>query len=213
MPTIFTYQALGCVMIMPRYVPEVVTSPEVIIAAGGKHTQYFDTPELELAAYGTLQVATLKAPPPQNSNLSVTQVGNEVISKLVPVSVAAFGLALREQDAVAVGINLNATTPLPQPDATTLLRGLLNAEVAERDLGSKTTLIGGGVKLIYDRKPWVATVTIEIDPKNAAQVACAVNFNIDKPTKGQVTLVQQADKLREWFERTTWEIVGEGVDA
>ena len=51
MPATFTYQMSGCVLITPRYVPGILLSPEIVEAAGGKHAQYFDTTEIELASY------------------------------------------------------------------------------------------------------------------------------------------------------------------
>jgi len=142
----FVYQMSGCVLIVPQYVPGIVAHLEVGTAAGGKRTQYFDTPEIELAVYGTLQVSSTKAAPPQQANLSIAQGGNETVARLVTVSQAAFSLALKEQNAIAMGINLNATIAIADRDATTLLSGLLNPIIASRNTGNKVTMIGGGIR-------------------------------------------------------------------
>lgn len=148
--------------------------------------------------------------PPQPANVSITQGGNESSSRLVSVAQAAFKLALQDQEATAVGINFVASIPLPESDVNRLLQGLLNPAIAERDTGrSGGILVGGGIKLIYDKRPWLATVSIDSDPKNKTQVVCSVNFNIDNPPKGKVTLIQEADKLRAWFEQTVGAVVGE----
>lgn len=208
MPATFTYQVLGCVIVVPHYVPEIVANSKIRETVGSRHTQLLDTPDAELIVYGTLQIANVKQPP-QQASLSVTQVGNEPTSRLVPVAQVAFSLALKDQSAMAVGINFNATVTLSEQGAGTLLHGLLNPKIVERRTNRGGTLTGGGIRLIYDKSPWVATVAIESDPTNETQAVCSVNFNINNPTKGEVTLIQQVDKLRAWFEQTVKEIVEE----
>jgi len=212
MATTFTYQMSGCVLIMPQYVPGIVTHQEVVDAAGGRHTQAVDTQEVELAIYGTaLQLVNAKQPPPQQGNISVTQPGDESIARLEKVAFAAFRLALKEQTATAMGINFAATKVLSNRPANALLFGLLDSRIVKQSAKAKGTLRGTGLKLIYDYKPWVATISIEADPNDSNKLACGVNFNVNTPTRGDISsLVRQAGKLRTWFEQTVNEIVGEG---
>lgn len=213
MATTFTYQMSGCVLIVPQHVPEIVMHAEVVNAAGGRHTQSVDTPDVELAVYGTLQVINAKQPPPQQGNISVNQPGSESLARLEKVALAAFRLVLKEQPATAMGINFIATTTLPKQTANALLFGLLNPRIVKQSATAKGTLRTAGLKLIYDYAPWVATVSIDTDPSNEKQLVCNVNFNINTPTKGDIPLVRQASKLRTWFEQTIGEIVGKDSNA
>ncbi|MGI8855141.1 MAG: hypothetical protein ACR2JW_05275 [Thermomicrobiales bacterium] len=209
MATTFTYQLSACVLITPQYVPRIVTAEEVVNASGGiRHTQAVDTPEVEVAIYGTLQVLNAKQSPPQQGNLSVNQPGNESLARMEKVALAAFRLALNEQPAAAMGINFVATIAFPQRTANALLFELLNPRIAKQSASGKGTLRTAGLKLIYDYQPWVATVSIEADPSNEKQLVCNVNFNVNTPTKGDISLIRQASKLRTWFEQTVREIIG-----
>jgi hypothetical protein len=214
MASTLTYQMAGCVLLTPQYVPEIVTHQEIRNAVSGdRHTQLVDTPEVELAVYGTLQVINAKQVPPQQGNISVNQLGNEPLVRMEKVAQAAFRLALKEQAAVAMGINFAATSTLSKQSANALLFGLLDARIGKQSASAKGTLRTVGFKLIYDHTPWVATISIEADPNNEKQLSCGVNFNINTPTKGDILLVRQASKLRTWFEQTVSDIVGEGSSA
>jgi len=208
MASTFTYQLAGCVLLTPQYVPGIVTHQEIVNVTGGKHTQSVDTPEIELAVYGTLQLVNAKQSPPQQGNVSVAETGGASLSRLEKVAYAAFRLALKEQSAAAMGINFNATLAFPKQDANALVFGLLNPRIAKQSASTKGTLRTAGLKLTYDYEPWVATVSVEVDPNNEKQLVCTVNFNINTPTKGDISLVRQAGKLRSWFEQTVSGIVG-----
>lgn len=209
-----TYQLSGCVLIVPQYVPGIVTNPKIRETVGSRHTQLLDTADAELVVYGELQLVNIKQAPPQQASVAVNQAGNVSMSQLIRVAQVAFALALKDQGATAVGINLNATATLSKQNSGVVIQKLLAPKILTLPADGGGTLKGGGIKLIYDKKPWVATITIESDPNNAAQVACVVNFNIDKPAKGQVTLIQHdADSLRGWFERTVKEVVGGDSNA
>lgn len=214
MATTFTYQLSGCTLITSQYVPGIVTTSEVVNAAGGiRHTQAVDTPELEIAVYGTLQLVNAKQPSPQQGNISVNQPGNESLVRLEKVAQSAFRLVTKEQPVTAMGVNFIAVTALPRQSAHELLFGLLNSRIGKQSANAKGTLRTAGLKLIYDYQPWVATVSIEADPSNEKQLVCNVNFNINTPTKGDISLVRQASKLRTWFEQTVSEIVGKDSNA
>lgn len=214
MASIFTYQMAGCVLITPQYVPGIVTHSEIVNALGGvRHTQALDTPDVELAVYGTVQVINAKQPPPHQGNLSITETGSESLSRLEKVAHAAFRLAIKEQNAAAMGINFSATVALPTQDAKALLFNLVDHKIIKQSTNAKGALKTAGLKLIYDYQPWLATLQIEVDPNNEKQLVCAVNFNINTPNKGGISLIRQAGKLRVWLEQTVTEIVGKGSNA
>jgi hypothetical protein len=208
MATTFTYQMSGCVLITPQYVPEIVTNREIVDAAGGiKHTQAIDTPDVELAVYGTLQVVNSKQPP-QQGNISVTQPGSESIARLEKVAIAAFRLALKEQRATAMGINFVTTTPLAKPHANAVLFGLLDSRIAKLSANAKGNLRTVGLKLIFDYEQWVATLSVEADPNDEKLLVSSVNFNINSPLNTNISLIRHASKLRTWFEQTVSGIIG-----
>ena len=209
----FTYQQSSCVLLTGEYVRGIAADPAIGAAAASPRTRFAESPELEAALYDTLQIVNSEQPPGMPANVSITQTGDEPLARLVRVARSAFKLALAKQSAVAVGVNFNATVELSEQVMNTLPLILFNPSITERGTEPERKLIGGGVKLIYETNPWVATVSIERDPKQSTQVTCVVNFNIDKPKKNQVALVRDAERLRGWFERTVNEVIGGDENA
>lgn len=199
-------------MIVPQYVPGIVTNSQIVDTVGSKHTQLVDSQDGEVAVYGTLQVVNIKQPPPQ-ATISITQGGDGFVSRLVRVCQIAFEQALEDQRGVAMGINFNATVELPKQTANSLLFGLLNPRIAAHRDDSRTPLTSAGLKLLYKRDDWVATIAIEMDQSNDKQLVCAVNFNLNRPTKNDVKHIREAEKLRQWFEQTVKNIVEESIDG
>jgi len=209
----FTYQQSSCVLLTGEYVRGIATDPAFVAAVNSPRTQFVEVPEVEVAAFGTLQIVSSEQPLGHPANVSLTETGDEPLSRLTRAARSAFTLALAKQSAVAVGVNFSATIELSEQAMDALLSRLFNPRIAEHRSDPERRLIGGGVRLIYDTKPWVATVAVERNPKQQTQIACAVNFNIDKPKKNQVALIRDAEKLRAWFEQTVNGIVGETSDA
>lgn len=212
MASTFTYQQASCVLLTPLYVPGVVTHADIVNATGGKHTQAVDTPELELAVYGTLQLVNAKQAPPNQGNISVVETSGGSLSRLEKAAYAAFRFAAKEQNAAALGINFVATT-VPSQDAKTLVLGLLNPRIVKQGTNTQEGLKSGGIKMIYGHKPWTATLSIEADQSNEKQILCSVNLNLNTPNKSDLSLVKQVTKQRGWFEQIVNEIVGKGTDA
>lgn len=209
----FTYQQRSCVLLTGEYVPGIVTDPTLVAAVDSSRTQLLEMPEVEVAGYGTLQIVNSEQPPGHPANVSLTETGDEPLSRLTRAARSAFTLALAKQSAVAVGVNFAATIELSEQAMDALLSKLFSPRIVGHSTDPERKLMGGGIRLIYDMNPWIATVAIERDPKQKTQMACAANFNIDKPKKNQVALIRDAEKLRGWFEKTVNGIVGGAPDG
>jgi hypothetical protein len=209
----FTYQQASCVLLTDEYVRGIATDPALVAAVDAPRTQFVETPEVEAAVFGTLQIVNSEQPSGQPANVSLVEMGDESLSRLARASRIAFNLALAKQPAVAVGINFQATVGLSDDDRDALLSRLFRPSIVGRGTDSERTLTGGGIKLIYDMKPWTVTVVIERDPQKGTLVVCGANFNINRPKKNQVALVREVDKLRAWFENEVSEIIGGDENA
>lgn len=208
-----TYRQASCVLLTPDFVPEIVTHPDVVTAVGGRRrTQFLETEEVVAAFYGTLQIVCSAQPLGQAPNISITEMSEDWLVRLGKVALAAFRLATKSKDAVAVGVNFQATAALPGNDAKALVFGLLNPKIVSRDNSHTGELTNGGVRLVYANDPWTVTIAIETDAKQEGQVACNVNFNIDKPSSDEIALIEQVAELRTWFEETVKSTV-EAINA
>ena len=203
-----TYKQASCVLLTPEYVSGIVAHPDVTAAANSPRTQFLESEGLEAAIYGTVQIVNLAQPPGQAANISITETSDESLSRLADVALVAFNLILKNQYAAAMGVNFQAMVTPPEGDTKALLLRLLNPQIIEDDNHEEGKPSSGGIRLIYDKEPWRATVMIEEDQMKEGQLACVVNFNINKPLPDQIALIGRMGELREWFDRVVKNVVG-----